>query len=86
MIRGRPVFIVDGTRSPFLKARGKPGPFTAADMAVAAGKPLLNRMPFANDVFDEVILGCVMPGPNEVNIARIAALRLGCGETTPAWT
>jgi acetyl-CoA C-acetyltransferase len=86
MIRGRPVFIVDGARSPFLKARGKPGPFTAADLAVAAGKPLLNRMPFANDSFDEVILGCVMPGPNEVNIARIAALRLGCGETTPAWT
>jgi acetyl-CoA C-acetyltransferase len=86
MIKGRPVYIVDGTRSPFLKARGKPGPFTAADLAVAAGKPLLNRMPFANDSFNEVILGCVMPGPDEVNIARIAALRLGCGETTPAWT
>jgi len=86
MLKGRPVFIVDGARSPFLKARGKPGPFTAADLAVAAGKPLLNRMPFANDSFDEVILGCVMPGPDEVNIARIAALRLGCGETTPAWT
>ena len=86
MIRGRPVFVVDGTRSPFLKALGKPGPFTAADLAVATGKPLLNRMPFANDSFDEVILGCVMPGPNEVNIARVAALRLGCGESTPAWT
>jgi len=86
MLKGRPVYIVDGARSPFLKARGKPGPFTAADLAVAAGKPLLDRMPFANDSFDEVILGCVMPGPNEVNIARIAALRLGCGETTPAWT
>ncbi|MFW2440663.1 MAG: acetyl-CoA C-acetyltransferase [Arenicellales bacterium] len=86
MLKGRPVYIVDGARSPFLKARGKPGPFTAADLAVAAGKPLLNRMPFANHSFDEVILGCVMPGPNEVNIARIAALRLGCGETTPAWT
>ena len=86
MIKGRPVYIVDGARSPFLKARGKPGAFTAADLAVAAGKPLLNRMPFSNDSFDEVILGCVMPGPDEVNIARIAALRLGCGETTPAWT
>jgi len=86
MLKGRPVYIVDGSRSPFLKARGKPGPFTAADLAVAVGKPLLNRMPFANDSFDEVILGCVMPGPNEVNIARIAALRLGCGESTPAWT
>ncbi|MCK5360514.1 MAG: acetyl-CoA C-acetyltransferase, partial [Gammaproteobacteria bacterium] len=86
MLKGRPVYIVDGSRSPFLKARGKPGPFTAADLSVAAGKPLLNRLPFSSDCFDEVILGCVMPGPNEVNIARIAALRLGCGESTPAWT
>ena len=86
MIKGKPVYIVDGTRSPFLKARGKPGPFSAADLAVATGKPLLNRLPFAADAIDEVIIGCVMPGPNEVNIARIIALRLGCGNQTPAWT
>ncbi len=86
MIKGRSVFIVDGTRSPFLKARGKPGPFSAADLAVATGKPLLNRLPFSADVIDEVIVGCVMPGPHEVNIARIIALRLGCGNETPAWT
>lgn len=86
MIKGKPVYIVDGTRSPFLKARGKPGPFSAADLAVATGKPLLNRLPFSADAIDEVIIGCVMPGPNEVNIARIIALRLGCGNQTPAWT
>ena len=82
----RPVYLVDGNRAPFLKARSRQGPFKAADLAVAAGKPLLLRQPFAADAFDEVILGCVMPGPNEANIARIAALRLGCGEATPAWT
>jgi acetyl-CoA C-acetyltransferase len=27
-----------------------------------------------------------MPGPDEANIARVAALRLGCGEKVPAWT
>ncbi len=27
-----------------------------------------------------------MPGPDEVNIARVVALRLGCGESVPAWT
>ncbi len=86
MIKGKPVYIVDGTRSPFLKARGKPGPFSAADLAVATGKPLLNRLPFSPDTFDEVIIGCVMPGPHEVNIARIIALRLGCGNEMPAWT
>ena len=35
---------------------------------------------------DEVILGCVMPGPDEANIARVVALRLGCGKHVPAWT
>ena len=29
----RPVFIVDGSRTPFLKARSGPGPFTPVDYA-----------------------------------------------------
>ncbi|ADJ29111.1 acetyl-CoA C-acetyltransferase [Nitrosococcus watsonii] len=82
----RPVYIVDGTRTPFLKARGKPGPFTATDLAVAAGRPLLARQPFEPEALSEVILGCVMPGPDEANIARVAALRLGIQEHIPAWT
>lgn len=80
------VFIVDGSRSPFLKAKGAPGPFTAANLAVATARPLLARMPFDPSVIDEVILGCVMPGPDEANIARVAALRLGCDQHMPAWT
>jgi len=83
---GRPVYIVDGLRTPFLKAREKPGPFRAADLAVAAGKALLTRQPFAAEEIDEVILGCITPGPKEVNIARVASLRLGCGKHVPAWT
>ena len=31
----RPVYVIDGSRTPFIKARGKPGPFSAADLAVA---------------------------------------------------
>lgn len=83
---GRPVYVVDGSRTPFLKARGKPGPFAAADLAVAAGRALLARQPFAPVELDEVILGCVNPGPDEANIGRVAALRLGCGDRVPAWT
>lgn len=82
----RAVYIVDGNRTPFLKARGKPGPFTAADLAVAAGKTLLVRQPFLPGTLDEVILGCIIPGPDEANISRIVALRLGCGEEMPAFT
>jgi len=82
----RNVFIVDGSRTPFLRARGIPGPFAAADLAVYAARPLLARQPFAVTDFDEVILGCIMPAPEEANIARVVSLRLGCGEATPAWT
>ncbi len=83
---GRPVYIVDGARTPYLKAREKPGPFKAADLAVAAGKALLVRQPFVPEALDEVILGCIIPGPDEANIARVVSLRLGCGKKVPAWT
>jgi acetyl-CoA C-acetyltransferase len=78
------VFFVDGARTPFLKARGEPGPFAAADLAVACGRPLLARQPFAPTELDEVIVGCVIPAPEEANIARLIALRLGCGKYVPA--
>lgn len=83
---GRPVYVVAGNRTPFLKAAGKPGPFRASDLAVGAGKALLARQPFDPEALDEVILGCIIPGPDEVNIARLVALRLGCGKRVPAWT
>ena len=81
-----PVYVVDGARSPFLKSRNKPGPFSAADLATAAGRALLVRQTFAPDALDEVILGCAAPSPDEVNIARVASLRMGCGQKVPAWT
>ncbi len=82
----RPVYVVDGARTPFLKARGKPGPFSASNLAMGAGRPLLARQPFAAGDLDEAIMGCVMPGPDEANIARLLALRLGCDKHIPAWT
>lgn len=82
----RKVYVVDGLRTPFLKARGRRGKFSASDLAVQAGRSLLIRMPFQATDFDEVIMGCVMPEPNEANIARIIALRLGAGNYVPAFT
>ena len=81
-----PVYVVDGARTPFLKARNAPGPFAASDLAVQSGRALLLRQSFSPDVLDEVILGCASPSPDEVNIARVAALRMGCGHKVPAWT
>ena len=34
----RPVYIVDGMRTPWLKARGEPGNFSASDLAVQASR------------------------------------------------
>src|SRR5215472_3797268 len=82
----RPVYIVDGSRTPFLKARSGPGPFTPVDLAVRCGRPLLARQPFAPTAFDQVILGCVNVIADEMNPARVAALRLGMGEAMVAFT
>ncbi|KRT55422.1 acetyl-CoA C-acetyltransferase [endosymbiont of Ridgeia piscesae] len=83
----QPVYIIDGSRTPFLKARGTPGPFSASDLAVAAGRPLLARQARLSPAqLDQVILGCVGPGPDEANIGRLLALRLDCGKQVPGWT
>ena len=81
-----PVYVVDGARTPFLKSKNRPGPFAAGDLAVQAGRALLVRQKFAPPDLDEVILGCAAPSVDEVNIGRVAALRMGCGEKVPGWT
>lgn len=82
----RRVYIVDGTRTPFLKAQKGPGAFSGSDLAVACGRALLTRQPFEPSAFDEVILGAAMPTVDEANIGRVVSLRLGCGRGVPAWT
>lgn len=82
----RVVYIVDGSRTPFLKMGAMPGAWSAADLAVAAAQPLILRNKLRPQDIDEVIAGCVMPDVTEANIARIIALRLGCGPSVPAWT
>ncbi|WP_353150586.1 acetyl-CoA C-acetyltransferase [Pollutimonas bauzanensis] len=81
-----PVYIVDGARSPFLKARNAPGPFSASDLAVQTGRELLLRQSFNPTDLDEVIIGCAAPSPDETNIGRVISLRLGCGHKVPGWT
>src|SRR3569623_655515 len=81
-----PIYIVDGARTPFLKSRYRPGPFAASDLAADAGRALLRRQPFLPSELDDVILGCAAPSPDEVNIGRVAALRMGCGNKVPGWT
>ncbi len=80
------IYVVDGARTPFLKAQKGPGQFAASDLATQAGRALLLRQPFEPSDLDEVILGCAAPSPDETNIGRMVALRLGCGKKVPGWT
>ena len=82
----RDVYLVDGARTPFLKARGKPGLFSAVDLALGASNPLMLRQPFEAHDLDEVIYGCMMPSEDEANIARVIALRIGGGDKLTAYT
>ena len=82
----RPIYVIDGARTPFLKAKNRPGPFSAGDLATQAGRVLLTRQKFAPRDLSEVILGCAAPSVDEVNIGRVVALRMGCGQKVPGWT
>ena len=82
----KPIYVIDGARTPFLKAQKGPGLFAASDLATQAGRALLLRQPFLPTDLDEVILGCAAPSPDETNIGRMVALRLGCGRKVPGWT
>ena len=82
----KPIYVVDGARTPFLKSKNRPGPFAASDLATQAGRSLLMRQRFEPQELDEVILGCAAPSVDEVNIGRVAALRMGCGHKVPGWT
>lgn len=83
---GRTVYVVDGRRTPILKAAGSPGPFSASDLAVACSRDLLLRYPEARENLQEVVWGCVMPSESEANISRIIGLRLGLDLDIPAHT
>jgi acetyl-CoA C-acetyltransferase len=56
------------------------------DLAVQCGRPLLDRQDIPRDAFDRVVLGCVNVVADEANPARVAALRLGMGASTVAYT
>lgn len=82
----RDAYIVDGTRTPFIKAKTGPNPFSNSDLAVAAGRQLLLKQAFPVSAIDNVVIGSTIPNPNEPNVARIIGLRLGLDESVPAWT
>ncbi len=80
------VYLIDSSRTPFIKWSGNQNEWSASSLAVSTGLELLKRQKFSADNIDECIIGCAMPSPYEANIARIIALRLGLNAKTPAYT
>ncbi len=82
----RDLAIVTGYRTPFCKAGGALRSAAAADLATHVFRELLDRTAIDPACIDEVILGCAGPDAREANVARVAALRAGLPQATPAVT
>ena len=81
-----PLYIVDGTRTPFCKAGTALAACDAVDLGRSALAALLARTGFDAGQADEVIIGCVGQPSEAANIARVIALRAGVPERVPAFT
>jgi len=82
----RDLALVAGLRTPFCKASGALQGAAAADLATHVLRELIDRTGIAPGDVDEVILGCAGADAREANVARVAALRAGLPERTPAHT
>jgi acetyl-CoA acetyltransferase family protein len=83
---GRPVVILGGLRTPWVKAGTAFSEVHAAELARIPSEELLLRLRIPPEAIDEVIFGnCAQP-PDSANIARVVALRLGLPLAVPAHT
>ncbi|MGE0492801.1 MAG: acetyl-CoA C-acyltransferase [Vulcanimicrobiota bacterium] len=74
---GERVVIVDGVRTPFVKAYTDFKDMTTVDLAKTATRELLERTELDPEEIDEVIMGCVLPSVHAPNLAREVVLALG---------
>ena len=81
------IYIVDGARTPFLKAKGmRRGRSPPPIWPLPPAAPCWRRQRFAPEQLDEVILGCASPRRTKWNIGRVVALRMGICRKVPGWT
>jgi len=81
-----PAVLVDGCRTPFLKAGTAFADLTSYDLARLALADLRRRTGLAPDGVDRVIMGTVISNIQTSNVAREAMLAAGFDERTPAFT
>lgn len=82
----RRVLVVDGVRTPFVKAGADLSDVAAWQLGSAAAREVILRARAAPEQIDDVIFGCVAHPADSANIARVVALRSGVPRETPALT
>lgn len=83
--RGR-VALVDGVRTPFVRAFAEFKDLNATDLARFVVRELLQKTELDPEVIDEVIMGAVLPPTHAPNIAREVVLGLGLPRRIPGFT
>ncbi|TFH00840.1 MAG: thiolase family protein [Calditrichales bacterium] len=80
------VVIVDGLRTPFIKAWTDFAQIPAQDLGAIVIRELLERNDVSPDLLSEVIIGNIAQPPEAANVARIIALQAGIPEKVPAFS
>ncbi|MFV3073697.1 3-oxoadipyl-CoA thiolase [Niveispirillum fermenti] len=81
-------FICDGLRTPIGRYAGALSPVRADDLAAIPIRALLQRHPaLSGGILDDIIMGCAnQAGEDNRNVARMAALLGGLGDSAPGTT
>ena len=80
------VAIVEGIRSPYVKAGTDFKGLSSVDLGRSVLRELLERTAIEPSVIDEVIIGNVSPPVDSANPSRVIALRAGLPKEIPAYT
>lgn len=80
------VVIVDGVRTPFVRAYTDFSELTALDLSRIVTSELIARVGIDAENIDEVILGTVLPSPHAPNLARETVLATDLPKSIPGYT
>src|SRR5262245_4374228 len=78
--------ILDGVRTPFLKAGSDAKDLSAAELGKQVLQALLKKVPLSPEAIDEIIFGCVAQPFDAANVARVAHIKAGLPLSIPSYT
>jgi acetyl-CoA acetyltransferase family protein len=80
------VVIVDGLRTPFIKAWTDFAAIPAHNLGAIVTRELMERKNLPANIINEMIIGNIAQPPEAANVARIIALQAGIPENVPAFS